>query len=382
MEKTRKIFVFFLLTIFLFNINCFASAQEIELESKSAILIETETGKEIIEKNADEKLPIASVTKIMTLLLTMEAIENGRIHLDDVVTASENASNMGGSTIFLAKGEKMTVNELLKAISVASANDASVAIAEHIAGTQDSFVKMMNEKAKELGMENTHFENCNGLDADNHYSSARDVSIMSRELVIKYPDVHKWLTIWVDHLREDDKVFDLNNTNKLIKFYDGCDGIKTGSTSQAKFCLSATAKRNGLRLISVVLGGPTSQKRFKEASDLLNYGFANYEIAKIAQSDKVLKKIKVLNGKEEEVKAILPDDINILLKKGEKEKLSQDVKIQDSLEAPVEKGQKVGEYILMLDNKQMKKYDIISDKEIRKANTMDMFKKILAKWMY
>ena len=254
-----------------------ASAEDVATSAKASILIEQETGRVLQEKEADTKLPIASVTKIMTMLLIMEEIDGGRLTLADEVTVSEYAMSMGGSTMFLEAGEVLTVSDMLKGIAVASANDGCVAMAEHISGSTEAFISLMNKRAKELGMNNTNFVNTNGLDADGHYSSARDVAIMARELC-KHEKIFDYTTIWTDSLR--DGKFELANTNKLVRFYRGATGLKTGSTDLAGCCLCASATRDGLSLISVVLGAPTSKERFADASGLLDYGFANYRVVR------------------------------------------------------------------------------------------------------
>ncbi|MGN0148794.1 MAG: D-alanyl-D-alanine carboxypeptidase family protein, partial [Clostridia bacterium] len=273
----RRIICFFIVGFMCFSgLTVFAEGDKaLDINAKSAVLMEASTGKVLYEYAPDEQLPIASVTKVMTMLLIMEEIDEGRMTLDDMVSVSENAMSYGGSTMFLETGEQLSVNDMLKGIAVASANDGCVAMAEHIAGSESSFVDMMNEKAAELGMSNTHFMNTNGLDEEGHYSSARDVAIMSREL-IKHEKIFDYTTIWTDELR--DGKFQLANTNKLIRFYNGANGLKTGSTSQALCCLSATAKRDDMQLVGVVLGAPTSAERFASAKTLLDYGFSHYNV--------------------------------------------------------------------------------------------------------
>ena len=272
-----------------------------EVDAKSYILMEHSTGRVLAEDKADEKLPIASVTKIMTMLLIMEEIENKTLKWDDLVTVSDNAMSYGGSTMFLESGEQLPVSDMLKGIAVASANDGCVAMAEHIAGSESEFVTKMNEKAAQLGMNNTNFVNTNGLDEENHYSSARDVAIMSREL-LRYPEITKYTSIWTDELRGGK--FQLANTNKLVRFYSGANGLKTGSTSAALCCLSASAKRDGMQLIAVVLGSPTSDKRFSSARALLDYGFANYKIRKLISEGEELCDVDIVNGVDETIKGI------------------------------------------------------------------------------
>ena len=337
----KKVICFFICVCFMMqSIVVFAEGNtDLGLNAKSAILMEESTGNILYESNPDERLPIASVTKVMTMLLIMEAVDSGKISLDDMVTVSENAMSYGGSTMFLETGEQLTVNDMLKGIAVASANDGCVAMAEHLAGSESAFVDMMNEKAKELGMENTHFMNTNGLDEDDHYSSARDVAIMSRELM-KHETIFNYTSIWMDTLRGGK--FQLANTNKLIRFYDGANGLKTGSTSKALCCLSAAAKRNDMQLIAVVLGAPTSAERFASAKSLLDYGFANYAVnTQITAGDEV-QKIAVEKGVDKEVGVVAGDSCSTLVKKGQEDNITKEIKIDETITAPIEAGQKIG----------------------------------------
>lgn len=328
---------------------------DLGLNAKSAILMEESTGNILYESNPDERLPIASVTKVMTMLLIMEAVDSGKISLDDMVTVSENAMSYGGSTMFLETGEQLTVNDMLKGIAVASANDGCVAMAEHLAGSESAFVDMMNEKAKELGMENTHFMNTNGLDEDDHYSSARDVAIMSRELM-KHETIFNYTSIWMDTLRGGK--FQLANTNKLIRFYDGANGLKTGSTSKALCCLSAAAKRNDMQLIAVVLGAPTSAERFASAKSLLDYGFANYAVnTQITAGDEV-QKIAVEKGVDKEVGVVAGDSCSTLVKKGQEDNITKEIKIDETITAPIEAGQKIGTMTISRDGEVIADIDL------------------------
>lgn len=337
----KKVICFFICVCFMIqSVVVFAEGNtDLGLNAKSVILMEESTGNILYENNPDERLPIASVTKVMTMLLIMEAVDSGKINLDDMVTVSENAMSYGGSTMFLETGEQLTVNDMLKGIAVASANDGCVAMAEHLAGSESAFVDMMNEKAKELGMENTHFMNTNGLDEDDHYSSARDVAIMSRELM-KHETIFNYTSIWMDTLRGGK--FQLANTNKLIRFYDGANGLKTGSTSKALCCLSAAAKRNDMQLIAVVLGAPTSAERFASAKSLLDYGFANYAVnTQITAGDEV-QKIAVEKGVDKEVDVVAGDSCSTLVKKGQEDNITKEIKIDEAITAPIEAGQKIG----------------------------------------
>ena len=331
------------------------SNTDLGLNAKSAILMEESTGNILYESNPDERLPIASVTKVMTMLLIMEAVDSGKISLDDMVTVSENAMSYGGSTMFLETGEQLTVNDMLKGIAVASANDGCVAMAEHLAGSESAFVDMMNEKAKKLGMENTHFMNTNGLDEDDHYSSARDVAIMSRELM-KHETIFNYTSIWMDTLRGGK--FQLANTNKLIRFYDGANGLKTGSTSKALCCLSAAAKRNDMQLIAVVLGAPTSAERFASAKSLLDYGFANYAVnTQITAGDEV-QKIAVEKGVDKEVGVVAGDSCSTLVKKGQEDNITKEIKIDETITAPIEAGQKIGTMTISRDGEVIADIDL------------------------
>ncbi len=374
-----------ILSVICFTLNssfAVASPQELpfEIESKSALLLDYDSGEIIYEKNVDEKLPIASVTKIMTILLALEAIEDGLITEDDEVYVSRYAQSMGGSTAFLEEGEIFPVSTILKTIIVASANDGSVAIAEKISGSHEGFVEKMNEKAKELGMENTNFVNCTGLPDDNHYSTARDVAIMSRELV-KKPLFFKWSSIWLDEMRDGKTM--LKNTNNLVRFYNGCDGIKTGYTKEAMHCISATAKRGNLRLISIILAGPTSKIRFQEASKLLDYGFANYDSIKLLtegqKTDDTID-IRVTGGKLDSIDGVVQSDLSILLKKGSSKEFEFIFEIPDVIPAPIEQGQKIGSVTALHQDQVIGSVDIMAEQGIEKANLLDMFNKIIGNW--
>lgn len=353
----KRVICFFICVCFMMqSVAVFAEGNtDLGLNAKSAILMEEATGNILYESNPDERLPIASVTKVMTMLLIMEAVDSGKISLDDMVTVSENAMSYGGSTMFLETGEQLTVNDMLKGIAVASANDGCVAMAEHLAGSESAFVDMMNEKAKELGMENTHFMNTNGLDEDDHYSSARDVAIMSRELM-KHETIFNYTSIWMDTLRGGK--FQLANTNKLIRFYDGANGLKTGSTSKALCCLSAAAKRNDMQLIAVVLGAPTSAERFASAKSLLDYGFANYAVnTQITAGDEV-QKIAVEKGVDKEVGVVAGDSCSTLVKKGQEDNITKEIKIDETITAPIEAGQKIGTMTISRDGEVIADIDL------------------------
>lgn len=361
----KKVICFFICVCFMMqSVVVFAEGNtDLGLNAKSAILMEESTGNILYESNPDERLPIASVTKVMTMLLIMEAVDSGKISLDDMVTVSENAMSYGGSTMFLETGEQLTVNDMLKGIAVASANDGCVAMAEHLAGSESAFVDMMNEKAKELGMENTHFMNTNGLDEDDHYSSARDVAIMSRELM-KHETIFNYTSIWMDTLRGGK--FQLANTNKLIRFYDGANGLKTGSTSKALCCLSAAAKRNDMQLIAVLLGAPTSAERFASAKSLLDYGFANYEVnTQITAGDEV-QKIAVEKGVDKEVGVVAGDSCSTLVKKGQEDNITKEIKIDETITAPIEAGQKIGTMTISRDGEVIADIDLNASSAVEK----------------
>lgn len=352
-----------------------AYAEDIVPDVKSAYLLEPSTGTVMYEKNPDEHLQIASVTKIMTALIILEKVDSGELKLTDMVTASANAQSYGGTTMFLEAGEQFSVSDMLKGIVVASANDGCVAMAEHISGNEEEFVKLMNKRAEELGMENTHFVNCNGLDDDvevtEAYSSAKDVATMSKEL-IKHKKIFDYSTIWMDSLR--DGKFMLANTNKLLRNYQGATGLKTGSTTKAGCCLSATAEKNGMELIAVVLGAQTTEMRFASASKLLDYGYANYSISKMAEKGEPMGTVNVSWGLESVVLAEASETYSVLNKKSESQEIEKTVKMKNKVLAPVKKGDKLGEIIFKKDGKTVKTVDIVASEDVGKKG----FFKILA----
>lgn len=361
---------------FLYNVDSInTNAPVFNLQSESAILLDSKAGTIMFEKNADEKLLPASVTKIMTLLLTMEAIDTGKLSLEDYIVCSGNASNMGGSQIYFKENEKLKVKDCLKAVAVVSANDVATALAEHIGGSVENFVAMMNNKAKELGMKNTAFKNPHGLDEEGHYTTARDISIMSRELITKHPKIKEYTSIWMDTLR--DGTFALTNTNKLIRFYEGATGLKTGSTSKALFNLSATATRNDLELIAVVMKAPTSKIRQQEASQLLDYGFANYSNIALVKEGEVIKNVRVIKGVKENVNAVVKNNVDILCKKGEEKSITKNIKLKEDINAPVKKGDVIGKVEYIKDQKVIKEENIICSETIEKITVLDMYKKML-----
>lgn len=339
--------------------------QTLDIKAKSSILMEPYTGQILYESNADEVLPPASITKIMSLLLVMEAIDRKDLSLDSVISASEHACSMGGSQIWLEPNESMTVDDLLKAAFIASANDATVALGEAVAGSEEGFVAMMNEKAQSLGMTNTKFINCTGLDAEGHVTTAHDVAIMSCEL-IKHQLVKNYSTVWMDSLRDGKS--ELVNTNKLVRFYKGTTGLKTGTTSGAGYCLSATAQRNGMELVAVIMGGDTSNDRFNGAKKLLDYGFANYSFNCVKPELKKNTTVKVEKGTEKSVKVTAKDNINILLKKSDSAKITQKVNLKDKVTAPVKKGDKLGSVDVYVGDEQIGSVDITAKSDIKRMN--------------
>ncbi len=381
MKKLISVFLCLLIS-FSGTIYCFAEEKEnnttapFEDFSKSSILMCADTGDIIYENNAYEHLSPASVTKVMSMLLILEALESGKISLSDEVVTSKNAVAMGGSQIWLEEGEKMTVDELLKAVAVASANDACTALAEYIAGSTTSFVSMMNERAKELGLENTNFENCTGLDdtATNHYSCAYDIAVISRE-VMQHELIKNYTTIWLDYLRNGET--ELNNTNKLVNTYNGITGLKTGTTSKAGFCVCATAERDGMSLISVVLGADTSEDRFTSASNMLDYGFANYQIIVPEIDETQISTVKVINGIEKSLMPIYDETDKILVKKGG-EDITYEYKTEPSVSAPVKSGDKLGEIIIKSGNETIRTVKLYSGKNIDKISFSYVFKEMLS----
>lgn len=346
---------------------------DFNFKSKSQILMEMSTGKVIYENNADEKSYPASVTKIMTVLLIMEAIDSGKISYDDKVTCSENAASMGGSQIWFKVGEQLTIDEALKCICVVSANDVCVAMAEMIGGNEENFVKMMNDKAKELGMNGTNFANAHGIDDPNHYTTARDIAIMSRELMTKHPDVTKYTTIWMDSIRGG--TFQLSNTNKLIRYYEGATGLKTGFTSTAMYNLSATATKNNMSLVAVVLTAPSSEIRNEEAKQLLNYGFANYEIQKLCNKDEIIDNIKVNKNLKGNINVVLEDNINILNEKGKKIEYDKQVNIGKEFKAPLKKGDIVGNVVYKdKEGNEIGTVNIVTKEEVSKSGIIEYLK--------
>ena len=354
------------------------TSNPLNLDCESAILIEQKTGKILYSYNVHEKLRPASVTKIMSILLIMDAIKDGKINYDTKIPCSENAAAMGGSQIWLDTTENLSVEEMLKAICVVSANDCVTAMAEYLGGTEDGFVKMMNEKAKSIGMNDTEFKNCHGIDEDGHMTSSYDISLMSRELLNSYPEITKYTTIWSDSLRDGKS--ELINTNKLVHNYKGCTGLKTGSTSQALFNLSASATRDELSLIAVVMKSPTSAKRFKCASSLLDYGFANFEYKKLISKDDVIKSVKVSKGVVSETNVIAESDCGTIIKKGNDFSIEQNIEMPDTISAPIKKGENIGKLTYVLDGEKVGECNLVVNEDIDKISYIGMERFVLNKW--
>lgn len=351
----------------------------LNIESESCVLIEQTTGKVLYEKNSHEQLRPASVTKIMTILLTMEAIDSGKISLEDTVPCSENASKMGGSQIWLDTRETLTVDEMLKAVCVVSANDCAMCLAEYLAGSEEVFVGLMNEKAKALGMNDTVFKNCHGIDEDGHITSAYDIALMSRELLQNHPDVKKYTTIWMDSLRDGKS--SLVNTNKLVRNYQGCTGLKTGSTSLALYNLSASATRDDLSLISVVMRGPTSEIRFKDAKKLLDYGFTNFKFEKTSTKDSIVQTVNVNKGVEKELNLVYEKDNGILVQKANASSIEQEVVINENISAPIMKGDVIGTVHFYLDGQLLDSVNLVAEKDISKMSVLSMYTRITDAWI-
>ena len=352
----------------------------LDLSCESAILISQDTGEVLYEHNAHEKLRPASVTKVMTILLIMEEIDSGRLSYSDKIACSENASSMGGSQIWLDTTEELTVDEMLKAICVVSANDCTVAMAEHIAGSEEMFVEKMNQRAKELGMNDTTFKNCHGIDEDGHETSSYDIALMSRELLKNHPEITKYTTIWMDSLRDGKS--DLVNTNKLIKNYQGATGLKTGSTSLALFNLSASATRENLSLIAVVMRAPTTKERFSCARKLLDYGFSNYQYKKLAEKDCEVMKVPVMKGTEAEVAVKYSDSVGKVMKKKEDGNVEQEVIINGDIIAPIQKGDVLGNVFYRVNGEEVASVELVADSSVEKLSFFNMGKRVVKKWFY
>lgn len=351
-----------------------AFSAQLAVSAKSVVLMEKTTGEVLYEENAHQALEPASVTKVMTLLLIMEALDSGVISKDTMIPVSAAAAGMGGSQVYLKEGEEFSVDDMLKAIAVASGNDASVSMAEYLAGSEASFVEKMNAKAAQLGMEDTVFQNCTGLPADGHHTSAYDIALMSRELILNHPDIRSYTTIWMDSLR--DGTFQLANTNKLIRYYNGSTGLKTGSTDSALFCLSATAEKGGMELIAVVLGAPTSAERFEDAKTLLNYGFSAYALVTAAPSEP-LSPVEVVLGQAGTVQPVPEQSVTLLLPKEDAGKLSTTVDLKESVPAPVEEGQELGELTIWVDGEERGRVTLIAQDTVEKLRLPQVYQGLL-----
>ena len=395
-----KIICIFIIAIFLFPTICIASESiytwsnnakpltetipinattSLSLNVGSAVLIEQNSGQVLYNQNMHEKLRPASVTKVMTILLIMEAIDSGKLSYTDKIPCSEKAAGMGGSQIWLDVREELTVDEMLKAICVVSANDCTVAMAEYLAGSEEAFVNQMNAKAKELGMNDTTFKNCHGIDEDGHVTSAYDIALMSRELLTRHPSITKYTTIYMDSLRDGKS--SLVNTNKLVRNYKGATGLKTGSTSVALYNLSASATRNDLSLIAVIMKAPTSPIRFAEAQKLLDYGFNNFEYKKLANKNDLIKEISVDKGIENSVNAILENDSGVLIQKGQNKDIVQSVQLTYSINAPVYAGQVLGNVTYSLNGNEIGKVNIVAEKSVEKNTAFNMIEHVFFNWL-
>lgn len=369
------------LSVSLCSVTVTKAEPEFDINARAGLLMEYETGTILYEKNIDQPLPIASVTKIMSLCLIFDEVEQGTLKLDDKVTVSEYAANIGGSHVFTDAHWQYPASELIKSIIIASANDACIAMAEHIAGNEETFVSRMNKKAEELGMNNTTFVNCTGLPAEGHLSTARDVAIMSREL-LGHKDYFRWSSTWMDEItHKDGRVTGLTNTNKLVRFYEGCDGVKTGYTDEAKHCLSASATRNGTRMISVILGGETSQNRFDDARTLLNYGFANFVTVKLVNKDDVIEQQPAVKNGMDKTMSVHPAwNVTAVLHKGEEKLIEKEIALPSEIAAPIKAGQKVGELIIRKDGEEMMRVDLVADRDYKEAKIWDILKRIISLW--
>lgn len=345
------------------------------VDASAVVLMEKETGTILYEENSHVQRQPASVTKVMTMLLVMEAIDSGRLSYEDTVTVSAHAASMGGSQVYMKENEQMTVHDMLKAVAVVSANDGSVALAEHLAGGEEAFVALMNERAQQLGMQDTHFVNCTGLPADGHVTSAHDIAVMSRELVLNHPDIRQFTTIWMDSIR--DGAFQLSNTNRLVRYYEGATGLKTGFTDAALYCLSATAERDGMELIAVVLGAQTSDKRFETAKSLLNFGFANYTLMDV-HPGQALPPMDVLLGVTETVQPVPARSCRILVEKADMDKVSTALTLAKDVEAPVEAGQKLGSMTVYVDGVEREVIDLVAESPVERLTVGKILSRFLA----
>ena len=369
----RKVSLILIFTVLLYLVPLPAGAVELEVAGKSAVLMDAATGTVLYEKNAHEQLAPASVTKVMTLLLIMEAVDSGKIGWEDTVTASEAAAAKGGSQVYLKAGETMTVTDMVKSIAVSSANDCACAMAEHLAGSESAFVGLMNQRAGELGMKDTNFVNCTGLDdgpdAENHKTSAWDIALMSRELLTKHPDIKKFTTIWMDTIRNGE--FGLSNTNKLIRFYSGATGLKTGFTSSAGYCLSATAEREGMELIAVVMGADTSQNRNAACKQLLDYGFANFALVAPEMGEEAVVPVRL--GLESGIRLIPGEQPSLLIDKALKSGITTEISVEPEVTAPVATGQRLGQLTIRSGDQVLAEIPLVAEKEVPRLKWRNLF---------
>ena len=386
MRKRRVMGILFSI-IFSFGMLCPAFGNEkdvLELQSKSAILMDGETGTILYEKNSHEALPPASVTKVMTMLLIYEAEADGQFQWEDRVQVSEHAASMGGSQVFLEPGEMQTAADMTKCIAIASANDAAVAMAEFVAGSEEAFVERMNRRAKELGMTDTHFENACGLDTEGHETSAYDIAVMSRTLMENFPEIQQYTTTWQDTIlhktRKGTEEFGLTNTNKLIRWYEGATGLKTGSTGKALYCLSGTAERDGLRLIAVVMAAPDFKVRFQETMKLLDYGFANYSAARGLPKGEKIAEVPVAKGMQDRVDAVVGEEVSFLVGKNSGKEWETKTEVLSSLHAPVVAGEKVGELIYLINGAEVGRADLVAGENVEKADVCTILEWMLRRW--
>lgn len=349
------------------------------LTAKSIILMDGTTGTIIFERNSREEVQLASITKVMSMMIVMDAINNNTLTMDDIVTTSSHAASMGGSQVYLKEGEEFTVREMLKAVAIHSANDCTVALAEKVCGSESTFVDRMNEKAKELGMNDTYFLDCTGLTDDGHYSTAYDIAIMSREVVNKYPSILEFTSIWHDTFR--DGAFSLDNTNRLVNSYNGLDGLKTGFTTKAGYCLTATAKRDTLRLVSVVLGTDGPNVRFQETKKLLDYGFANVQLLKANKKDEIVKRVDIQKGVEKSVNAVYQNDLDVTILKRDKGKLERNIIILDNITAPLKKGEVIGSVEYKIGDEIIAKENIVSKDDVKKASFVTLMFRAILNWL-
>ena len=384
--RGRRISTVFLTIVFSWMIlfSVFGQEMPLSLESRSALLMDAATGTILFEKNSHDAMPPASVTKIMTMLLIYEAEENGQFKWQDQVRVSSHAASMGGSQVFLEEGEMQTAADMTKCIAIASANDAAVAMAEFVAGSEEAFVERMNQKATELGMKETHFKNSCGLDVDGHVTSAYDIALMSRELMNRFPEIREYTTTWQDTIvhntRKGQSTFGLTNTNKLVKWYEGATGLKTGSTGKALYCLSGTAERDGLHLIAVVMAAPDFKVRFQETMKLLDYGFANYSAEKGLPEGEKMGQIPVKKGMQDEVDLVIGEEISFLLQKDGAKEWETKVETFPFLDAPVKSGEKVGEVIYLIDGQEVGRAALLTAEEIKKADIGTMLERLMKQW--